>query len=527
MENDNKKQPGAPGVYITNEINAFPNSVTGVATAIPAFIGYTPQAAYAGNSYMNKPVKISSFLDFKAIFCYPEPTTNPAQQYAPNYYLMAQQQEPQNCDYLTIDGVYYAILPDPATIYYLYNSVRLFYQNGGGDAYIVSVGSYGQPNGKSIQPGQQLVNPNVQLSELIAGLNTLESFADVTMYICPEATLLSTEENATLMQNMLQQSAKMGTSVSIFDLIGSDRPTADNYDQLVQTFRNSTGNQGLDFGAAYFPFIGTTVMSGNEINYTNLFGGNIQPLAAILDPNPEVSTPTGTILKMIQSGDSGNTVQQLDNALQTACPIYGLIMNHVLQNCNLLPPSGAIAGVISTVDNQYGPWKAPANCSIVGATSLPIRLTDDQQAGLNVDVVSGKSINAIRFFNGLGILIWGARTLDGNSQDWRYLSIRRTMIYIEQSCKLAARAYIFEPNTKNTWEAVKAMISSFLTSVWKEGGLQGATPADAFSVDCGLGTTMTADDILNGFMNVMIKVAVARPAEFIVITFQQEQAVSS
>jgi phage tail sheath protein FI len=101
------------------------------------------------------------------------------------------------------------------------------------------------------------------------------------------------------------------------------------------------------------------------------------------------------------------------------------------------------------------------------------------------------------------------------------------MIMLEQSCKLAARAYVFQPNVKNTWEAVKAMISSFLTTIWKQGGLQGASAADAFSVSCGLGTTMTADDILNGFMNVTVLVAVVRPAEFIVITFQQEMPVSS
>ena len=141
--------------------------------------------------------------------------------------------------------------------------------------------------------------------------------------------------------------------------------------------------------------------------------------------------------------------------------------------------------------------------------------------------MSGKSVNAIRFFNGQGILVWGARTLDGNSDDWRYINVRRTMIMIEQSCKSVAKAYVFAPNDKNTWEAVKAMIGSFLTNVWKEGGLQGASPADAFSVACGLGTTMTADDLLNGIMRVTVKVAVVHPAEFIVLTFEQQMATSS
>ena len=106
------------------------------------------------------------------------------------------------------------------------------------------------------------------------------------------------------------------------------------------------------------------------------------------------------------------------------------------------------------------------------------------------------------------------------------MPVRRTMTYLEQSVKLAARAFVFEPNDANTWSAVKSMISSFLTTIFKEGGLKGATAADAFSVDIGLGTTMTAEDLLNGFMNVTVKVAVVEPGEFIVITFQQQMAKS-
>jgi phage tail sheath protein FI len=93
---------------------------------------------------------------------------------------------------------------------------------------------------------------------------------------------------------------------------------------------------------------------------------------------------------------------------------------------------------------------------------------------------------------------------------------------IEQSCKLALRAYVFETNDANTWLAVKSLIASFLTNIWKEGGLQGTSPDDAFQVNCGLGTTMTPDDLLNGIMNVTILVAAIHPAEFTVITISQE-----
>ena len=518
----------SPGVYI-NEINAFPNSVVPVATAVPAFIGYTPQAVYEGKSYLNVPQKITSFADFQAIYCLPNPPApaSPSKQYTPYYYLVKQKSMPAKGDYMLIDGAYYSIVPDPNTIYYLYNSVRLFYENGGGDAYIVSVGGYGPPSGNPITPGTQIINANVQLNDLLNGLALLKNEQEPTMYICPEATLLSVENNGTLMQQMLLQCTQMQTAVSIFDIIGGDDPDPIMYTKDIEAFRESTGMAGLDFGAAYYPFIGTTIMQDTDIDYTNLFGGDVKQLAALINPADNPDPAVASIIAQIQNTSLGLTVTQNNNALTNASKVYSQIIKHVLADVNILPPSGAIAGVITTTDNAEGPWQAPANTSIVGAADLPIRLSESQQGPLNMDAVSGKSINVIRFFNGIGILIWGARTLDGNSGDWKYISVRRTMTFLEQSCKLAARAYVFEPNNKNTWEAVKSMISSFLTSIWKEGGLIGATPADAFSVDCGLGTTMTGDDLLNGFMKVTIKVAVVRPAEFIVLSFEQQMATSA
>ncbi len=517
----------SPGVYI-NELNGFPNSVVAVATAVPAFIGYTPQAVYEGRSYTNVPQKITSFAEFQSIYCYPDPPApaDPSKQYDPEYYLVQQKSQPDKGDYMLIDGNYYSVVPDPNTIYYLYNSIKLFYENGGGDAYIVSVGTYGPPSGKPMTPGTQIVNSNVVLADLQNGLALLLNETEPTMYICPEATLLTVENNSTLMQGMLLQNSNMQTAISIFDIIGGNAPDPIMYMNDITTFRNGTGTNGLSYGTAYYPFIGTTVMQTEDIDYTNLFGGDLKQLASIINPPSNPNASVSAILANIEAG-SDLTVSQNNNALINASSTYSLIVKTVLSGANILPPSGAMAGVMTTTDSQSGVWQAPANTSIVGAASLPIRLSETQQGPLNMDAVSGKSINAIRFFNGLGILVWGARTLDGNSGDWKYLSVRRTMTFLEQSCKLAAQAYVFEPNDKNTWEAVKSMISSFLNTIWNEGGLQGASAADAFSVQCGLGTTMTSDDIVGGFMKVTIKVAITRPAEFIILTFQQQMATSS
>lgn len=518
-----------PGVYI-DEVNAFPNSVVPVATAVPAFIGYTPKAEYQGKSYLNKPQKITSFAEFQAFFMLdnPAPPADAAKQYNPEYYLVAQKGMPTSGDYMTLAGTYYSILPDPNTIYYLYNSVRLFYQNGGGAAYIVSVGGYGPASKKALtDPAAQVVNPNVQLADLQAGLALLLNEPEPTMYICPEATLLSLADNGTLMQSMLLQAQSMQTAMCMFDVIGGTYPDPILYTNDIQTFRNNTGNTGLSYGVSYYPFIGTTIMQSSDIDFTNLFGGDIKQLEPLLNPPSAPNPAAAQILSMIQTPPANPmSNSQLQAALLTSSQTYSQIVNNVLSNANILPPSGAMAGVYTVNDNMRGVWNAPANTGIVGAARLPIRLSDSQQANLNIDAVSGKSINAIRFFNGQGILIWGARTLDGNSQDWRYISVRRTMTFLEQSVKLAARAYVFEPNDANTWGAVKSMIGSFLMSVWKEGGLQGAAAADAYQVDVGLGSTMTADDLLNGYMRVSVKVAVVRPAEFIVITFEQQQAKS-
>jgi uncharacterized protein len=514
-----------PGIYI-NEVNAFPNSVVGVPTAVPAFIGYTAQALYQGKSYTNLAYKISSFKEFKQIYCLPDAAApaNPSKQYSPQYYLVKQNSDPTKGKYILANGSYYAILPDPATIYYLYNSIRIFYENGGGDAYIVSVGTYGKPTGKPINMSERIINANVKLTDLSAGIKLLLNEQQPTLYICPEATLLSANDNATLMKEMLLQCNAMQTAMCIFDVIGGNEPDPVMYTNDIENFRNNTGDTGLKYGMAYYPFICSTIMQMSDIDYTNLFAGDVSKLVPLLNPPDNPNAGVASILANMQNPKRTATIKQLHNSLIVASPLYQNIVRLLLAVANILPPSGAMAGVITSTDRQRGVWKAPANVSMFGVEALTIYLSDSQQANLNIDVVSGKSINAIRLFNGQGILVWGARTLDGNSQDWKYISVRRTLIFLEQSCKLAIKAYTFQPNDKNTWEAVKAMIISFLTNIWKQGGLQGASPKDAFSVSCGLNTTMTAVDILHGYMNVMIEVAVTRPAEFIVITIQERLA---
>jgi phage tail sheath protein FI len=511
-----------PGVYI-DEKNGFPNSAIAVATAIPAFVGYTPKAEYEGESFLNTPLKISSFQEFQAVFMLPNPAppAPPAIQYSPQYHITEQKEAPAKGKYYNFAGRIFTIEPDPGSIYYLYNSVRLFYQNGGGTAYIVSVGTYGSPTGSPIAPGGDIVNPNVSLKQLQAGIELLNKVNDATMYVVPEATLLSKEENGTLMQSMLIQNGDMGTAMSIFDIIGGRDPDPILYMEDITNFRNSTGNNSLKYGAAYYPYLITTITPNSEMSYENINGGDSSSLEGILSPADNPNQAAIDLLAKAKEPD-GLTVTQINQSLLAASKTYGQIMKVILNRVNTLPPSGAMAGIYTLTDNTKGVWFSPANVTPVATVDTTLQITDLMQADLNVDAVSGKSVNAIRFFNGNGILVWGARTLDGNSLDWRYINVRRTVTMIEQSVKLATRAYVFSPNDANTWTTVKSMISNFLTNIWTQGGLQGAKPGDAFSVSVGLGITMTGQDILEGIMRVSVKLAVVRPAEFIIIEVEQQ-----
>ncbi len=211
-----------------------------------------------------------------------------------------------------------------------------------------------------------------------------------------------------------------------------------------------------------------------------------------------------------------------DGLLAERFALYKNIVKGINDKLAVLPPSGAVAGAYAFVDRTRGVWKAPANLSLSSVNGPTIKIDAKQQEDMNVDVNAGKSINAIRPFSGKGTLIWGARTLAGNDNEWRYISVRRFFNMVEESVKKSTYWAVFEPNDANTWIKLKAMIENYLIQKWRDGALQGVKPEHAFFVKVGLGETMTAQDILEGRMNVEIGMAVVRPAEFIVLKFSHK-----
>jgi phage tail sheath protein FI len=226
------------------------------------------------------------------------------------------------------------------------------------------------------------------------------------------------------------------------------------------------------------------------------------------------------------SGAANSYKNAAQSLLYEKHPVVSNIVKHIKKSINTLPPSSSIAGIYAKVDNTRGVWKAPANVSVNSISEPSVAISHDEQANINVDAVAGKSINAIRAFTGKGTVVWGARTLAGNDNEWRYISVRRFFNMVEESCKKSTEPFVFEPNDSNTWIKVQTMIENFLTNLWRQGALQGAKPEHAFYVAVGLGKTMSAQDILEGRMIVEIGMAVVRPAEFIILQFSHKLAES-
>jgi len=177
-------------------------------------------------------------------------------------------------------------------------------------------------------------------------------------------------------------------------------------------------------------------------------------------------------------------------------------------------PSGHIAGLWARSDATRGVYKAPANEALRGALDLRYRVTSAEQANLNAN-----GVNCIRYFSSEGIKVWGARTT-ASDPEWRYLNVRRLVIMIEQSIIRSTRWIVFEPNASPLWRLITADITAFLMRMWRAGALRGATPAQAFFVQCDE-TTNPAESVDAGEVTTMIGLAPVKPAEFVIFRISQ------
>ena len=181
------------------------------------------------------------------------------------------------------------------------------------------------------------------------------------------------------------------------------------------------------------------------------------------------------------------------------------------------PPSGAMAGIYARTDSERGVHKAPANEVVRGCTGLSCNYNEAEQ-----DILNPRGVNLIRAFTGRGIRVWGARTMSSNGL-WKYLNVRRLFIYVEESIRANTSWVVFEPNSQVLWGRVTRTIETFLATCWRDGALAGASPSEAYFVECGP-TTMTQDDIDNGRLICNIGIAPVKPAEFVIFRITQHTA---
>jgi phage tail sheath protein FI len=564
-----------PGVYVEEETK-FPPSVAQVETAIPAFIGYTAEGL------QNKPTRISSMLEYETLFG----------KANPEVFAVAFK-----------DGVATATQPKVSD-FKMYYAMQMYFANGGGPCYIVSVGNYTDPvlvesttSDKTLLKGLELLKkedeptlivfpdlqglvPNAadvaaaEAAALVAGNNenvataaknaaqavsdavagadvaaaVIAAVAKANTYTVADpndlaevaanqsakavagaaqiagnavaATVATVKSAAQAVANVFNAVLTTATSVAdastdyaddIADVDSDDVTTvyslynsALDQAELMKdrfvimdvlgdddvTFRSKVIAAGLKYGAAYHPKL-KTVLSYNfneaDVLVTGTFG--IATLAGLKSKNSD---------------------------------FYNQAKKAIESKRVVLAPSSAMAGVYAKVDSTSGVFKAPANLGLNFVEAPTVKISDRDQDKLNVDATSGKSINAIRTFTGKGTLVWGARTLDGNSNEWRYVSVRRFFNMVEESVKKATERFVFEPNTANTWIRVQTMIENFLNQQWQDGALAGSKPEEAYYVSVGLNKTMSAQDVLEGRMNIEIGMAAVRPAEFIVLRFSHK-----
>lgn len=365
-----------------------------------------------------------------------------------------------------------------------------------------------------------IFNPTLELARWLYAFNPPVSFGNADLTAAKVAALEpggSLHDQVRILYeihrgyDVMDEANTMGLAGGPFPTVGSfGAPATEfataSYDYDLDGINLDISNAATSFALRVVSLFNTPVATTTELG---AIANAITHVSAVLAELETIHNDWSDIV-------DGRTFAPL---LTTSSVIAGLD-KAIKETGFTLPPSAAMAGVYSAVDAARGVWKAPANVSLT-AVSKVAKLSASTLDDFNMPT-NGKAINAIRFFRGQGILVYGARTLAGNDNEWRYIPVRRTFLMVEESIKKATEPFVFEPNDANTWQKIRGMIEAFLTGLWRDGALAGAVPKDAFFVNCALGSTMTADDILNGKLIIEIGLAVVRPAEFIILRFSHK-----
>jgi phage tail sheath protein FI len=456
-----------PGVQI-EEVSLLPTTIVRDSVTMPLFIGYTLNHHGAtgfnmGSTIPTRALRIGSFPEFVQVFGGLE-------------FLVMLNETLDGAGKVTSHKV--ELVPNR-----LLFAMQHYFANGGGPCMVISCSNLGFGLAPSL---------------FVNGMQEAESVHGCSLLVMPEMAALDGPGYKTVAAEALAHTQKVGNRFVILDAPDTGSPQTD-----ANAFRANIIGANLRNGAAYYPYLAT----------------NLKPNLALSAIYISHTTTQGT------SKANGKFNWSKVSALNPVDDkVYLDEIQALLQpyDANLiLPPSAAVAGQIVRNDRDRGLWKAPANISLNAVVGPKTELTQIELDNFNVDAENGKSINVIRSFQGRGTLIWGARTLDGNSPEWRYVPVRRLFTMAENAIKRGCEWAVFEPNDSNTWLRLKSMIEIYLTSLWRDGALLGGKPQDAFYVRVGLGVTMTPQDIMEGILRIEIGMAAVRPAEFIVLRVSQ------
>ena len=359
-------------------------------------------------------------------------------------------------DTSTGDTAAYALSTPPRLVYCGYHSIQLYFANGGAACRVVSAGSHADA---------------INIDQLLAGLELLKD-EEVDLLLPADAVQLPVDQYYRYCQAMLSQCAGAGDRFALIDLHHAD---------TISNFRSGLGNSFLNYGAAYSPYLQSVL----RYRHTDA------SVSIVIDGAAPVTLADMTV----------------DAHIRGVRRLLG-------KSTVSLPPSAAVAGVYAKADHQRGVWRAVSDIHLQAVTGPVIKYSSLDQGPMNVDAGTGKSINAIRTFRDKGTVVWGARTLDGNSDEWRYITTRRLFLKIERNLQQITAAATGDANMGRTWNRLKTAVASYLDNLWRDGALSGTKASDAYFVQIG-----PDGDAPRTGLNIKVGLAVFRPAEFITVSF--------
>jgi phage tail sheath protein FI len=496
-----------PGVYI-EEVPSGVRSITGVATSITAFIG----SALRGEE--DEPTLVQSFAEYTRTF------------------------------------------GDLSRSHPMGFAVNQFFRNGGRDALIVrvtntgtaatlsvdtldlvaaSAGDWGEKLSVAITHPDPVMNLTAAANELFnliitdSGTGTIETFNNLSVLA----------DNARLAGDVLEQQSKLVrvsgalpvarpavVANTPFNPDGSDGITIDNpqvSDPGLELPREgiwALEKAGL-FNLLCIPPFSLDNMGDIGAQTRSAAANYCLNRRAIYIADPLHDWDEASDLVDPATGLDGVTWGLARNA-NTAVYFPRLLQPNPLQEGRLgnFAPCGTIAGIISRTDANRGVWKAPAglDATLRGVSALSSKLTDGDSGVLNP-----LAVNCLRAFPVNGRVVWGSRTLVGADQlasEWKYLPVRRTALFIEESLFRGTQWVVFEPNDAPLWAQIRMNVGAFMQNMFRQGAFQGTSPREAYFVKCDSESTTQAD-IDNGIVNIMVGFAPLKPAEFVVIKLQQ------